>query len=166
MQKRLTAMDHFYLAMPFIIMGLLFWSSSMTYETQSLTPPLEPILAGKPFENFLSQFRFEYGGSIVSIANSDYFSFVEFFIRKAAHFFSYFFLGLFWFLGLRKRVRHDWLTILLSILLCIGYASFNEFRQTFNPGRTGMMADVILDTTGAIVGVFLAWFLTERKIIR
>jgi len=166
MQRKTTTKDHFYLAMPFLIMGLLYWSSSMTAETQSLTSPLETILAGRPFENFLAQFQFEYGGSIVSIQSSDYFSFIEFFIRKAAHFFSYFFLGFFWVLGLKKRVREDWLIIILSILLCIGYASFDELRQSFNPGRTGLMADVILDTAGAVVGVGMAWLLTERKVIK
>lgn len=166
MQKKLTTRDHIYLALPFLIMGVLYWSSSMTAESQSLQSTLEVFMAGKPFENFLTRFRFEYGGSIISIQNLGYFSFIEFFIRKGAHFFSYFLLGLFWVLGLRKRVRENWLTIILSLLLCIGYASFDELRQSFNPGRTGLMVDVILDTAGATTGVVLAWLLTERKIIR
>ena len=30
---------------------------------------------------------------------------------------------------------------------------FDELRQSFNPGRTGLMVDVILDTAGAVTGV-------------
>ena len=56
--------------------------------------------------------------------------------------------------------------LLLSILLCIGYASFDELRQSFNPGRTALMADVLLDTVGAIVGISISWMLVQKKIIR
>lgn len=166
MNRKLTYKDHIYLAIPFIVMALLYWSSTMSYETQSLTSPLEQFLANKPFERFLAQFQFTYGDSTVSIAESGYFSFVEFFIRKAAHFFSYFIIGFFWVLGLRKRVREYWLVIVLSILLSIGYASFDEFRQVFHPGRTGMMADVILDSAGAMVGVGLAYLFDFKKWIK
>lgn len=165
MKKRITTKDNVFLATPFIIMFLLYWSSSMSYETQSLTSPLENFLASRPLEAFLYRFEFTYGNSIVSIQELGYFSFVEFFIRKAAHFFSFFFLGLFWFLGLRKRVREEWLTIILAILLCIGYACFDEFRQVFHPGRTGSMTDVILDSAGAIVGVGLAFYMDRKRII-
>ena len=166
MQRRISTKDNLYLAMPFILMGLLYWSSSMTYETQSLTSPLESILASKPFEAFLGKFQFTYGGSVVSIHNLGYFSYIEFFIRKGAHFFSYFMIGFFWVLGLKKRIREEWLILLLSVLLCMGYASFDELRQSFNPGRTALMADVILDTAGAIVGVAMSWMLVQKKIIR
>lgn len=166
MQKRITWKDNIFLLMPFVIMFLLYWSSSMSYETQSLTSPLDTLLAGRPFENLLSQFEFTYAGNLVSIKSDGYVSFIEFFIRKGAHFFSFFFLGFFWVLGLRKRMREEWLVILLSILLCIGYASFDELRQSFHPGRTGIMADVILDTAGAIAGVGIAWLLTKKKVIQ
>lgn len=166
MNRKITYKDHIYLAIPFIIMALLYWSSTMSYETQSLTSPLERILVKKPFESFFIQFEFTYGDSLVSIAESGYFSFVEFFIRKAAHFFSYFAIGFFWVLGLRKRVKDYWLVIVLSILLSIGYASFDEFRQVFHPDRTGMMADVILDSAGAIVGIGLAYLFDFKKWIK
>lgn len=166
MRKRITWKDNIFLLMPFVIMFLLYWSSSMSYETQSLTSPLDTLLAGRPFENLLSQFEFTYAGNLVSIKSDGYVSFIEFFIRKGAHFFSFFFLGFFWVLGLRKRMREEWLVVLLSILLCIGYASFDELRQSFHPGRTGIMADVILDTAGAIAGVGIAWLLTKKKVIQ
>lgn len=162
MNRKISLKDHVFLALPFVIMFLLYASSSMSYESQSLVSPLETILASKPFENFLMNIEFTYADSIVSVRNLGYFSFIEFFIRKGAHFFSFFFLGFFWFLGLRKRVRGDWLVIVLAILLSIGYAAFDEFRQVFHPERTGLMVDVFLDSTGAFAGVFFA-FLCDRK---
>lgn len=161
-KRKITYLDHVYLVIPFLIMTVLYVSSTMSYESQSIVSPLETFLANKPLEDFLSHVEFTYSESIVSIQQLGYFSFVEFFIRKAAHFFSFFFLGFFWFLGLRKRVLGDWLTIILSVLLSIGYATFDEFRQVFHPERTGLMLDVLLDSVGAISGVLFA-FLSDKK---
>lgn len=166
MNRKLSLRDNIYLAIPFIMMFLLYWSSSMSYENQSLTSPIETILANKPFEKFLLQFEFTYGGNIVSINESGYYSFIEFFIRKGAHFFSYFILGFFWFLGLRKRVEGKWLVIILSVFLSVGYAAFDEFRQVFHPGRSGMMADIILDSVGASVGVLLALLFDKKQWVK
>ena len=75
-------------------------------------------------------------------------------------------IGFFWVLGLRKRANEMWLVIVLSILLSIGYACFDEFRQVFHPGRSGMMADVILDSAGACVGITLAYIVDLKKWIK
>ena len=106
MNKQITWKDNLALFMPFLIMFLLYGSSTMSYESQSLVSPLETLLAGRPFENLLKNIQFTYAGSEISIASRGYIPFVEFFIRKAAHFFSYFFIGFFWVLGLdRKSTR-------------------------------------------------------------
>lgn len=166
MRQQIDWKDNVYLLIPFVMMFILYGSSSMTYQDQSVTSNLELILRGMPFKNFLSSIEFTYGDQLISIEQIGYFRFIEFFIRKGAHFFSYFVIGFFWFLGLRKRVRHEWLTLLLAVLLSIGYASFDELRQSFNPGRTALMADVLLDTAGAVVGVGMAKFLVYKKIIK
>lgn len=165
MKQKIDWKDNLYLAIPFIMMFILYQSSSMTYEEQSLTSTMDLLLEKQPFYEFLTKFEFVYGGQEISIQNIGYFSFIEFFIRKGAHFGSYFIIGFFWFLGLRKRINEEWLTILLSILLAIGYASFDELRQSFNPGRTALMADVYLDSAGALVGILLAKIFTVKKIL-
>lgn len=164
MNRKIDWKDHLYLAIPFIMMLILYQSSSMTYQEQSLTSTMDVLLKNQPLHDFLSGIEFSYGGKVISVQSEGYLSFVEFFIRKGAHFFTYFIIGFFWLLGLRKRVRHEWLTILLSILLAVGYASFDELRQSFNPGRTALMADVLLDTAGATVGVILAKYLSIKKV--
>ena len=164
MNRKITWKDNLYLILPFIIMFVLYQSSSMSYEEQSLLASIESIMGGKPLYDFFSSIEFLYGGEIISIQEIGYFAFIEFFIRKGAHFFIYFLLGFFWFLGLRKRVRDKWLVLLLSIMLAIGYASFDELQQSFNPGRTGLMADVLLDTAGAFVGVLMAKILSFKKL--
>ncbi len=76
-------------------------------------------------------------------------------VRKGAHFSEYAILAMafaFHFAVLKKkRIRVFFLPILLS---CI-YALTDEFHQTFIPGRSGMIQDVFIDTTGAIAGTLV-----------
>ena len=52
--------------------------------------------------------------------------------------------------------NHDYyvLSLILALALCSGFAMTDEFHQTFVAGRTGQMMDVIIDSLGAIVGMF------------
>ena len=55
------------------------------------------------------------------------------------------------------------LTVFISFL----YAVLDEWHQTFVPGRTGSLRDVIIDTCGAALGAAVVFFIThcirERK---
>ena len=42
-----------------------------------------------------------------------------------------------------------------SILLAICIASLDEVIQIYTPGRTATVADVLLDTTGSIIGILI-----------
>ena len=70
-----------YIVIALIMMGILFYSSSQTYEQQSSIPILEKILKNEPFKQALSGISFTYADSPVSIEASGYFKFIEFFIR-------------------------------------------------------------------------------------
>lgn len=162
MNRQLKMKDHLFLAGAFLIMAIIFYSSSQSYQEQSITPWLQQLLKSKPFSSFLSQFSFSYGGEIVSLAKSGYFNFVEFFLRKLAHFGVYLLLGVCWTMGLEKRVRDKWLWLLLAFMLTSGYASFDELRQVFHPGRTGLMEDVILDSVGGLVGIISSYLISQK----
>ena len=143
-----------------LIILVLFISSSMPYTKQTSVPFLEQHLAQKPLENWLSQFSFRYAGKEISIANVGYYKFVEFFIRKGAHFGTYFLLGGFTSLGL----AHYWSKLghaaVVSWALATRYAGTDELHQMFTGDRTPLIQDVILDSCGALLGVMLAvWFL-------
>ncbi|MBT2731301.1 VanZ family protein [Carnobacterium sp. ISL-102] len=153
---RSTTKDNFFILLAFIIMAVLFYSSSQPYGEQSLTGMLDEILAKEPLKNLLSLIQFNYAGDEVSIAAQGYSSFIEFFIRKLAHFGIYFLLGLCWFLGLKNKMTSIGLAALVSWLLASGYAAFDELHQSITPDRTPLMEDVILDATGALTSIFLA----------
>lgn len=155
MRRKPGTADNVYLALAFIVMAVLYYSSSMSYQDQSVQSLLHQWLENEPLRGLLERVEFMYAGSEISVQSSGYIGFIEFFIRKGAHFVSYFFLGLFWFLGLRNRVDNLYLTALLALLLAVGYASFDELRQSFHPNRTALMEDVMLDSAGALVGIVM-----------
>lgn len=154
-----------FIGLAFLTMGLLFFSSSQTYGDQSMLGTLDFLLANEPLKELLSHIQFTYAGSEVSVVANGYNEFVEFFIRKAAHFGSYFLLALFWFLGLQDQMKSIYLTGLISWLLAVGYASFDEFHQALTPDRTPLLQDIILDSTGALIAIIfsLAYFLIWKK---
>ena len=153
---------NFYLVVALIMMAALFYSSSQTYEQQSQLSNLTHWLKNQPLKDWLSRIRFDYAGSIVSIQHLGYFSFVEFFIRKAAHFTTYFILGGSLFLGLSAKLKAWWVVAPFSVFAALGYAATDEFHQMLTGGRTPLFQDVMLDGAGALCAVLL--ILLIRKI--
>jgi VanZ family protein len=79
-------------------------------------------------------------------------------IRKTAHLSEYFILSIFLFIAHRGgdggwKLR--W--AIWAIVLCAGYASLDEFHQSFVPSRTASPWDALIDTTGASAAQMAAW---------
>lgn len=148
--------DNFFIGLAMAIMVLLYYSSSQPYEDQSAIPLLERLLISEPLSNFFSGIQFTYAGKEISTAALGYAGFVEFFIRKGAHFGIYLLLGLFWFLGLKNKMNSLGLAAMISWLLAAGYAAFDEFNQMLTPDRTPLIQDILLDSVGALTGIALA----------
>ncbi|MFC6463840.1 VanZ family protein [Marinilactibacillus sp. GCM10026970] len=162
MKKQQDIKGTIFIGVAFIIMIILFISSSMTYQEQNVQPLLNRLLAGEPLKNLLSGIRFSYAGSEVSVQASGYLGFVEFFIRKGAHFSIFLLLGVSWFMGLKNKTSSYILTAMLALLLAAGYASFDELRQAFNPDRTALLEDVFIDSMGALTGIVLTWLTISK----
>ena len=90
-------------------------------------------------------------------------------IRKCGHFTEYFVLSLLILQGIRAGrhgTRLAWAAV--AILLVAGYAALDEFHQSFVPGRTAAVSDVLLDTTGGITAQAVAalaalWFHVRER---
>lgn len=81
-------------------------------------------------------------------------------VRKSAHVFEYFVLGVlalnvFDAFNVKRKV-------LFAIILCILYASSDEFHQLFT-GRTASVTDILLDSVASIVGIYLLNFIFSRR---
>lgn len=80
---------------------------------------------------------------------------ISFSIRKAAHFGVYLVLGLLVSNGLIYSSIPRSKAIILALLICVLYAISDEFHQLYVPGRSGQVSDVLLDSSGGLVGVLL-----------
>lgn len=164
--KKYIRNGNLFVAGAFLMMIILFISSSQTYEQQSQIGLLEKLLAGEPFKTHLTQVSFEYAGSQVSIEKLGYFKFAEFFLRKGAHFLTYFLLSGCWFLGLQPRIKSSLLTGVVAWQAASGYAGLDEFHQMLTGGRTPLFQDVALDSAGALTAVVLCLLFSGFKRIR
>lgn len=96
-------------------------------------------------------------------ASHETLAFIHFLIRKSAHFTEYFIFSLLVLRGIRagKKESHlGW--ALAAVAIVAAYAALDEFHQSFVPGRTAAVSDVLLDTAGGvaaqlIAGLFLYW---------
>lgn len=137
----------------FILLFLLvalFISSSQTYEQQSIVPTLQKWLPGKPFEETLSIFKIPYWGIIVSVEERGYYYFVEFIIRKGAHFFFFGSIAAFIYSLLPRKSSRFTIAALLTLLIAIG----DEYHQSLTGGRTPAVQDIMLDMAGALTALF------------
>lgn len=158
-----------YLVIVGLMMLILFIASSQTFEQQDQTKNLGKVLGNQPFLDAFSKVNFKYGGKAVSIADSGYYGFIQFFIRKAAHFMSYFIIGGATYLGLEPRIRNVGISAVVAWLSATGYAALDEYHQLLTGGRSALFEDVILDSVGAataigicLLGVLIK-YLRKRK---
>ena len=83
---------------------------------------------------------------------------LTFLVRKSAHIFAYFVLGILTFNALWRvdlsKFKFNSPTV-LSIIVCALYAASDEFHQLFIIGRSGELRDIMIDSCAAMVGVFI-----------
>ncbi|GED79957.1 integral membrane protein [Amylolactobacillus amylotrophicus DSM 20534] len=156
------------LSLGLVVLVLIFISSSMTYQQQNIQSDLQPFWP--PFTRFLNSFSFVYAGEKHSLALDGYAGYLEFILRKLAHFASYFLMGAFFYYGLRRLIKHNFFPALIIWLAMTGLAAFDEYHQAITGGRTPSVHDVMLDSFGAVVGIllvgliiFVVWRHHERK---
>jgi VanZ family protein len=83
--------------------------------------------------------------------------------KKGAHFVEYATLAVLCWRALRQTIRAGnpatW-----AFALTVLYAMSDEWHQTFVPGRHGRLTDVLIDSTGAVVGLAAVHFWWRRKV--
>ncbi|MED4129370.1 MULTISPECIES: VanZ family protein [Shouchella] len=140
-----------------IAVSVIAFSSSTPYGNQDIRGILSHLPIQWIEQTRIAHISFPYGERVISLEYLSVESFVEFFLRKAAHFFSFLFIGL---IGTRllayfTRLRY---ASAMSLFFVVFYASIDEYRQSFTPGRSPMIEDVLVDTMGGLVGILIAMF--------
>ena len=82
---------------------------------------------------------------------------LQFLARKSAHFSIYMILGVLSFLAV---ISYEKLLFVLRLTVsgsvCLLYAASDEIHQLFIPGRSGEVRDVMIDFSGAALGIALS----------
>lgn len=80
-------------------------------------------------------------------------------LKKGSHFLAY---GLMAVLGMRATVdfRRPYLWV---FAITAAYAIFDEWHQTFVPGRNGRLADVIIDCSGSLTAMIMLRYWRKRR---
>lgn len=143
-----------------IIVISLFISSSQTYEQQSLIPSLQHYLPNKPFESAFSMLISILGKTHIFVGDNSYYHFIEYLLRKGAHFVLFGLLATGIFFSLSPRLPRFFLATFTTFLL----ACVDETHQYFTGGRTATFRDVILDMSGALVFLVIIKILLFLKL--
>ncbi|WP_317366599.1 VanZ family protein [uncultured Tyzzerella sp.] len=87
------------------------------------------------------------------------------FIRKLAHFIEFFALGIFLMLTFEAFTNRLFSIIGFPMFFSIFIPVIDEFIQIYSPGRASSVKDVLLDFSGAILGVLLVFtsFIIKNK---
>lgn len=140
-----------------LIVGALFISSSQTYEEQSLISSLKDWLPNQPMYSLLDKIEIPYWGRTISIEERGYYYFIEFLLRKSAHFLIFGCLAVVIYLLFSDKVRTLY-RFSFSLLLTGVFAALDEYHQSLTGGRTASVYDIALDLSGAFVFLLLLQF--------
>lgn len=95
---------------------------------------------------------------IVDVFNVNNIDLLSLIIRKSAHFTEYFILGILVYNLIRSYNKKTY----ISLIICILYAVSDEIHQMFVPGRSCQMLDVMIDSLGALLSIFLMLICNKR----
>jgi len=84
---------------------------------------------------------------------------VHFLIRKTAHLTEYSILAVLLCRAVEQSRRNfgHWKSVLVALGVATLYAASDEFHQSFVSSRTASVRDVMIDSCGAMIGLFIFW---------
>ena len=89
---------------------------------------------------------------------------VSLIVRKCAHVSEFFILGILVINLISKyNVKYSYL---ISFIVCVLYASSDEFHQLFVPGRSGQVTDIFIDMIGVVLGLSIYCLIKYFKSLR
>ncbi|MCI1883129.1 MAG: VanZ family protein [Sporolactobacillus sp.] len=145
-----------WLVMILIMIGMIFKASATPYAKQDMQPFLQAHFQWTS-ETF-PHVAFVYDGQFVTSRNP--YEFFEFVIRKFCHVVEFTGLTFVFINFLMTTVMPRLLCYVCGPCLSMIYALFDEWHQTFVPGRTGHFIDAFsFDLAGMIIGTFIVFLL-------
>lgn len=136
----------FYLILTILIISFIFYNSIKNGQESSD--------ASRTILNYINHF-FEMIGTEISVTG--------YFVRKMAHFIEFFVLGISAmllfdsFLGLKIEILG------YPLFLCTITPILDEYIQSFSIGRSSQVSDVLIDFSGAFLGILLIFIILVIK---
>ncbi len=142
-----------------VVIAIFFFSSQTGTESSGLSQRISKALLRLFYPDYTSMSPREIHLIIMQL---------EVVVRKGAHLTIFMTLGFVIMLTLLKTRMGLFARGLIAVGLCFAYACIDETRQLFTAGRNGSFYDVIIDTTGAVIGVilFVVIFKLRRRMKR
>lgn len=132
-----------------LCMGLIYYFSSQnSTQSDTVSQNFTKGIAGILFKNF-DLFSLNFQNTIIFELNM--------FIRKVAHFSVFFLMSIFIYAELTIWFKKYLMNGIITTAFCMLYALFDEFHQSFIPGRTPLIKDIFIDTAGALLGVIFCF---------
>ncbi len=162
---KLSTRTTFLLLLSIVCFASIIWNSSRTgEESKALSDGISNSIKDKVEENHVIPPTFQGTGVINSTASEEDTSGeisvnmyqLNIFIRKLGHLLEY---GLFSFLVSLTFISHGVKkdsAFFLALVINTAVASTDEFIQSKTSGRSGRITDIFIDTSGGIIGAFLA----------
>lgn len=146
----------FWMVLIILVVAMIYRGSSMPYSQQDIQPFLKAHFQWTS-ETF-PHIAFNYGGERVT--SSDPYAFFEFVVRKTSHVMEYALLTFMLINLLMTTVMPRLLSYLCGPAIAIIYAMFDEWHQTFIPGRTGHLIDTFtFDLSGMVMAMMIVFLL-------
>lgn len=87
-------------------------------------------------------------------------------VRKNAHFFAYLVLGILVRNAFKQSCFSGLKLYLITFIVCIVYASSDEFHQRFVAGRSPQITDVLIDSSGSALGLLITFVINKLKSLK
>jgi VanZ family protein len=87
---------------------------------------------------------------------------VQLFVRKCAHLTEYAVLAALLYRAFRQNIARSWRAAIFAFFVTAACASLDEFHQAFVASRTGAPLDVGVDCCGAVIGLAVCGWFSER----
>lgn len=147
------------------IVMLISWTALLLWLVLIFYLSAQPAAESDGLSNKVTEVIIETVGRLVpldieSSTTVDLVSRFNHIVRKFAHFGVYFVLGVLKMNSLRISGMRGRKAFILSIVFCVIYAVSDEVHQLFVPGRGAQVKDVLIDSAGAIVGIWLRIIIT------
>ena len=88
-------------------------------------------------------------------------------LRTLAHFSLYFILGLFLMSAMIMSFGHKKSFVylfVLSMILILMYALSDEYHQSFIPGRSAQLIDIVVDFSGGLLSSIIVLLIAQKKL--